>query len=223
VAEEYVKIMNDCEVTISKEKSLISSTGALEFAKKFITDEGSMDLSPVSLKVLNIFSGFAPAFHFRLLGVNLRTSIRLRGGGYPVYNNEGIPKGSRRWLRHWLLVHSPSGLHPYPIDLWLTLPEKGSLDPYRFGRVMALIIKELQPKSFSEREIDGLRLAYDGDDELFEVLLQQWILDHLNYVRWYYLKVMDPYSPLEFYLKPLYVCHSPLRVPSVIAQSHCLY
>ncbi|MQL85756.1 hypothetical protein Taro_018274 [Colocasia esculenta] len=92
--KEYVKIMNDCEVTILKEKSLISSTGALEFTKKFITDKDSMDLSPVSLKVLNIFSGFTPAFHFHLLGVNLRTSIRLRGGGYPVYNNEGISKGS---------------------------------------------------------------------------------------------------------------------------------
>ncbi|KAG9438895.1 hypothetical protein H6P81_021193 [Aristolochia fimbriata] len=37
VAAEYLAIMRDAEVTISKEKSLISRTGALEFAKRFMT------------------------------------------------------------------------------------------------------------------------------------------------------------------------------------------
>lgn len=43
VAESYQKRMAEVEVTISHEKSLISSTGAMEFAKRFITDEGAWD------------------------------------------------------------------------------------------------------------------------------------------------------------------------------------
>lgn len=122
VAEEYQKIMKDAEVTISKEKSLISFTGVMEFAKRFITDLGTQDLSPVSFKVLNLTGGFVPAFIFQVLRVSLQTSYRLRGGSYRVYTNRGTPK-SRRWLRHWLLACSPSGILPVPIDIWFTLPE----------------------------------------------------------------------------------------------------
>lgn len=87
VAEEYQKIMKDAEVTISKEKSLISFTGAMEFAKRFITDWGTQDFSPVSFKVLNLTGGFVPAFIFQVLRVSLQTSYRLRGGSYRVYTN----------------------------------------------------------------------------------------------------------------------------------------
>lgn len=48
VAQESKKLMDDCEVTISKEKSLVSTTGAMEFAKRFIADDGRNDFSPVS-------------------------------------------------------------------------------------------------------------------------------------------------------------------------------
>lgn len=46
VAQESKKLMDDCEVTISKEKSLFSTTGAMEFAKRFIADDGRNNLSP---------------------------------------------------------------------------------------------------------------------------------------------------------------------------------
>lgn len=48
VAAEYAQLMDDCEVTISKEKCLVSTSGAMEFAKRFIADGGLNDLSPVS-------------------------------------------------------------------------------------------------------------------------------------------------------------------------------
>ena len=122
VAEQYQKIMCDAEVTISKEKSLVSHTGAMEFAKRFIADWGTQDLSPVSFKVSNLFGGFMPAFIFSVLRVSLQNSYRLRGAGYRVYSHRGVKK-SRRWLRHWLLACSPSGILPVPIDIWFTLPE----------------------------------------------------------------------------------------------------
>ncbi|KAG9438873.1 hypothetical protein H6P81_021171 [Aristolochia fimbriata] len=38
VAQSYLEIMAECEVTISVEKSLISHRGACEFAKRFMVD-----------------------------------------------------------------------------------------------------------------------------------------------------------------------------------------
>lgn len=50
VAAKYAELIEDCEVSISKEKSLISKSGAMEFAKRFLTDRGMTDLSPVSVR-----------------------------------------------------------------------------------------------------------------------------------------------------------------------------
>jgi hypothetical protein len=54
-------------------------------------------------------------------------------------------------------------------------------------------------------------LAYDGDDELFEALFQQWMKQHLEYLRWYATVSMDYTTPLSDLLKPPMVCHSPRR------------
>lgn len=92
---------------MQKEKSLVSSTGALEFAKRFMTEGVQVDLSPVSFKVLNMFGGYVHASQFRLLGLSLQTDYRIRGRGYRVYTTGHTPqKGkSRRWLRHWHHIH----------------------------------------------------------------------------------------------------------------------
>lgn len=84
--------------------------------------------STVSAKVCNLFK--EPAFHFFILEVSLQVSYRLRGAGYRTYSSNVPPKGkNRRWLRHWLLAHSPTGIRPFPLVMWFTLPEGGSLDP----------------------------------------------------------------------------------------------
>lgn len=58
VAREYQKILSDAEVIISKELSaLILETGCASFAKRFMVDNCTVDLSPVSAKVCNLFSG----------------------------------------------------------------------------------------------------------------------------------------------------------------------
>lgn len=88
VAAEYARIMDECEVTISKEKSLISHTGAMEFAKRFITDFGELDLSPISLKVLRALPYSIASTVFRDLGVSMQVSYRLRGGSYRVFSTK---------------------------------------------------------------------------------------------------------------------------------------
>lgn len=167
VAEEYQKIMRDAEVTISKEKSLVSRSGAAEFAKRFMTDGCSQDLSPVSATVCSLFGGFVAAFHFLIFLVSLQTSYRLRGAGYRTYSSDVPPKGKhRRWLRHWLLAHSPSGILPYPVELWLTLPEKKAVDPYRLGMVIDFVKSRIAPRDFDPGKFDKIRVAYQ--DQWFD-------------------------------------------------------
>lgn len=99
---------------------------------------------------------------------------------------------SRRWLRHWLLWHSPSGVQPYPIEFWLTLPNAGAVDPYRYGNVYSFVLNKISPKDFSVEEVENLRAAYAGDDVMFEVLFQGWIREHPEYLRWYAKVLMEP-------------------------------
>jgi hypothetical protein len=164
------------------------------------------------MRVLNMFGGFVPAFQFKALGVSLQNSYRLRGGGYRVYSTLKAPKRSqRRWLRHWLLAHSPSGIRPVPLKIWFTLPEMGSVDYYRLGVVREFVIRRLQPRDFNLDEIESLRLAYDGDDELFESLFQEWMKEYLEYLRWYATVYLDYNTPCEELLKPPMFCGSPRR------------
>lgn len=164
VAREYVRLMDCLKVTISKEKSLISSTGACEFAKKFLTEGGRVDLSPVSLKVVNLFGGFVPAIHYLLLGVNLRTSVRLRGGGFRSYSvPEGVRPPGRKWMRHWLnyllaklrSLRSQTGLPV--IGLWITAPSYGALCPSRFGVAHHSILMSKKPKPLDARAFEKMR------------------------------------------------------------------
>ena len=44
--------MEELQMTISKEKSLISDRGCLEFAKQFIIKKGRVNISPVSVPMV---------------------------------------------------------------------------------------------------------------------------------------------------------------------------
>lgn len=70
------------------------------------------------------------------------------------------------------------------------------------------IVGKVAPKDFRETEIDRLRLAYDGDDEILFSLLQEWMKQHLEYLRWYATVSLDFSVPLEELLKPPVVCYS---------------
>lgn len=52
VSEVYAQSLEKLGLTISKKKSLISDTGAAEFAKRFIIKDMSKDISPVSIRAL---------------------------------------------------------------------------------------------------------------------------------------------------------------------------
>lgn len=202
-------------MTISKGKSLVSSTGACEFAKKFMTEQGRVDLSPYSLKVINLFGCFVPPIHYLYLGVDYRTSVRLRGGGYRAYSVGGqdVLPTSKRWLRHWLnylLVHLRSLRDKYgsfPVaPLWLTAPSFKALCPYRFGVVFHIVVMLKAPSGLDEKSIDQLRVAYGEDEFMFELLLRPWWNQHSQYLEWYLTVLQGEVQCLDQLLEKELVC-----------------
>lgn len=171
VVKSYLEVMEECEVTISKEKS-VPNVSALEFAKRFMVYKVTLDFSPVSLRVLRTLSSGVSTFLFSELRVNLLCSYRLRGGSYKVYSRQGLPT-SKRWKRHYLLMFSPTGRLPLPLKFWLAFPNLGVLTAEQYGMVRAFIMERVRPSNFNEVEIDRIRTFYGDDaDCMFERFLK---------------------------------------------------
>nr|UJQ92534.1 MAG: putative RNA-dependent RNA polymerase [Mitoviridae sp.] len=202
VALEYRKIMGEAQAVISLEKTLVSSSGACEFAKRFLVRAGSVDLSPVSVACIRLASGFTPPGLFLQLGVrDLRTTIRLKGGGYRVYNSTSFKKLSRRWRRHLLSMYSPSGIFPLPLELWLAWPF-GVLTCYQLGAVREYILKRIQPKDLNEASFDYACRYWKDNEEGFEWTIQSLVSAHCRYIAWY-AKVSSDFSvPLADIIHP---------------------
>ena len=120
------------------------------------------DLSPVSARMLRslVYSVASPLFS-KIKDVtgtmSLSLTIRFRGGAYCVCGAPHRPK-SRRWLRHFLCMHAPSGVFPLPVALWLAFPDLGILTPEQLGAARAFILDRVKPGHFFQKEMDGLRL-----------------------------------------------------------------
>lgn len=121
--------MAACEVTISKDKSLVSRTGALEFAKGFMCDGVRTDLFPISVRIVRSLVYGVAASTFSTLGIrSLRVSYRLRGASFRVYSRRGVPPMSnRRWRRHYLM-HSPFGHISIASRVLVNIPGERSVD-----------------------------------------------------------------------------------------------
>lgn len=89
VAQSYEKLLGMMGVSISKEKSLISHSGALEFAKKFWVKSVQEDLSPVSMRsLLTVRSTLGLSQLAQLYDMNFKSLARLAGAGFraPILN-----------------------------------------------------------------------------------------------------------------------------------------
>ncbi|KAF9589105.1 hypothetical protein IFM89_019155 [Coptis chinensis] len=94
VAKRNEEALGEFQVEISRQKSLISSTGSFEFAKRFFVKNGSVDLSPISIRTLMSF--MSP---FGLMGISypslIKNLLRICGMGYKVIallNHNASPK-----------------------------------------------------------------------------------------------------------------------------------
>lgn len=213
VAESYRYVMEEIQAVISLEKSLISTKGACEFAKRFIIrnhEPDRMDLSPLSIPLIRASTGYLSAFTYKFLGCSFRNSFRLRGGGYHVFSKireagdvSTFYRLSRRWRRHWISMFTPSGLCPLPTNLWLGFPDKGYLNCYEEGMVRQFILERVRPRDLHTEDFDRLRLFWRNDDcEYYEWFLTSYVKLHLEYLRWYAHVLCEPSLSLDYLMSP---------------------
>ncbi|WMV46538.1 hypothetical protein MTR67_039923 [Solanum verrucosum] len=107
VAERYHELIPPLNVPFSLEKSLVSSVGALEFAKWFFVRGVTKDFFPISCHMLrSLVSSISLVPVMRaIMSKNLPLSYRLREAGYWVYTRRTVPP-RRHWNRHFLVFHS---------------------------------------------------------------------------------------------------------------------
>ncbi|KAK8937345.1 hypothetical protein KSP39_PZI012600 [Platanthera zijinensis] len=152
VADVDRKILESCD------------TGALEFAKRFVTDRGQCDLSPVSQKVIGLLASSLGSQYHKMLGIqSMRISYRLRGASYRVYSVEG---------RRLDIGCFNISLQAYLLIPWNSGFDSGCIDCYELGYIRASILEAVKPKHFHESEFDRLRV--DDEDNWFERFIQEW-------------------------------------------------
>jgi len=197
VAEQYKLMMQQCCGVISKEKSLVSDKGCCEFAKRFIMRNhraDRTDASPVSIPLIRSLHGFSASFVFSVLGTNPQNSFRLKGAGYKVYSRlskeEGLsPKCisqlTNRWKRLALMLVSPSGSNPIPLDLWFGYP-MGILSCYQKGLLYSYLLDLVRPKDIDEYSVSSVRALWaEESEDLLESHLGSFVKMHLEYVVWF--------------------------------------
>ncbi|KAJ8612355.1 hypothetical protein MRB53_036557 [Persea americana] len=101
--------------------------------------------------------------------MSLSLTIRFRGGSYRVCGAPHRPK-SRRWLRHFLCMHAPSGVFPLPVALWLAFPDLGILTPEQLVNDDVSLEEILSPPvvpatTYSHRSIPEEACEFEEDKE----------------------------------------------------------
>ncbi|KAG8363190.1 hypothetical protein BUALT_BualtMtG0007500 (mitochondrion) [Buddleja alternifolia] len=161
VAEIYEAQLERLGVTISRQKSLVSHTGALEFAKRFRVRGGRRDLSPVSIRgLLNYFHPYGlMAIHMKYPVKRFSTLARIGGAGYRqlarLYTSP--PRRFRQVGAMWTKTL-------LPFDFWLGRGK--SLNPYLKGIILDFLRSEMKPKDLklAPHEFD----PYSEDRDLVE-------------------------------------------------------
>lgn len=93
VAAKYNIMLRRLGVSISPFKSWISSSGACEFAKRFVLEGRGVDLSPISARMMNALTfSLAILCVVEKLKIELKSGrlcFRLHGAGYKVLSRLG--------------------------------------------------------------------------------------------------------------------------------------
>lgn len=200
VAERYRELMSQLNVPFSLEKSLVSSVGALEFAKRFFVRGVTKDLSPVSCRMLRSLVHIPCSCNEGHYVYGSSIVVSFTGSWVPgVYSTHG----GRHWHRHFLVFHSPNGVCPLPFLIWLSATTGKHLTCYQQGMVRGYLIRLLTPRFPRDSVISELFEAWSEYDWLGEAwVLSEWMKSILSYWSWYYTIAEDLNTPIETLLSP---------------------
>lgn len=196
VALLYSQMVVDLGVSISLSKSLISSSGCAEFAKRFLVNGLRDDLSPISVRCLaNYFHPFGlTAIWMKYPVQRFSTFCRLGGTGYKALAR--LPKRSRSLERRFAMWRR---LH-LPLDLWLGqgLP----LNPYLEGFLIYTCVHEnplwdLEPPP---REVFKWRWFHEFMEY---TMFRSWMEEWLKVLKWGWMLHVTPPRSLRSILESM--------------------
>lgn len=202
VAKTYAALLDKMGVSISKDKSLISCEGALEFAKRFMVKRAQKDLSPISLRaLLTVRSTLGMCQLADLYKIsNPNVLFRLAGAGFRVRSRLYSSKRSKRWERLWVASTKPPGTSRLPLEWWIGRGRP--INPYLKGLIIERLRKELKPK---ELRLFPEEIVFDGEREILErTVILNWVKQWLRWVSWYYQIAHSPDPSLaEMFSAPI--------------------
>ncbi|GAB2301977.1 hypothetical protein Dimus_036002 [Dionaea muscipula] len=124
---------------------VVIGDSAFEFAKRFFVKKGTVDLSPVSMRVMTMVrSVFGCLLARDKYSFPEKVGIRLSGGGYRILGSLGSKRLGKRWLRFRAAWLKPTGGNGLPLEFWLGrgLP----LNPYLKGLMVHFLRHQVRPK-----------------------------------------------------------------------------
>lgn len=182
VAPIYASYVERLGVEISYLKSISSTTGCIEFAKKFLVNGMTSDLSPVSCRALcNYFHPYgAYAIHMKYGLKRFSTFCRIGGTGYKALSTlSNISKCSRSVQRKHAMFTRASKL---PLDWWFGRGKP--LNPYVRGRLVSYLLNQMRPRDLNLAPSKYFEMP--GMNDFLEwSLLHRWMKSWLKYLKWY--------------------------------------
>nr|QVU28731.1 RNA-dependent RNA polymerase [Paris mitovirus 1] len=188
VAAQYQSILADLGVEISYQKSLVSSSGAFEFAKRFVVKEGRVDCSPVSIRSLFMSRTILGLVAIRdKYDVSFKTLCRLGGAGYKVLGRLYHSR-SKKFERLHIACNKPTN-DTFPLEWWIGRGRP--LNPYLRGRCVEIFLKTIKPKEIRilPEELEG---SVDRVELHERTLYRNWMLQYLTHLKWYCEVAMNP-------------------------------
>ena len=183
VAKVYTSVLECLQVKISYQKSVISRTGAAEFAKRFRVKGLSVDLSPISVKSLLYW--FHPIGLMGLVdkySIPFNVACRLSGAGYKTLSRIRWKLPSR--LARLKLMYS---LRVLPLDLWVG--DGMPISPYHYG----VLVQFLRSRSYIDLTPIPVE-AFPSEEEydLCEyTMIRAWVKSWLRHLQWYCLVALS--------------------------------
>lgn len=201
VALMYMNILERMGVGISHSKSITSSSGACEFAKKFRLFHCSVDVSPVSVK--NLSKALCPIDWYNLtltLNRPVRLSTLLRVGGFG-FRASSRPLSSRT---HGKRVRRLIALRLYgilPLYIWFHCILGYFPSPEVIGAVIERLREHYAP--VDPRLPPLAHFPYPGMHDFLEwSLYRGWMEQYLKYLKWYCKVALNPSAELQDFLDP---------------------
>ncbi|GKV53028.1 hypothetical protein SLEP1_g59577 [Rubroshorea leprosula] len=182
VARKYAEVLSDQQVKISKHKSLISKSGAVEFAKRIMVRNVSVDISPATTKSVlgaHVILGRFSLIH-RWPKIRFSTFRRLGGAGYKTCSRLPPNLHSEREKYEWLLwdrLRQPS--------FEFSLGGGAPLSPSQFWFSARFIVDSLKPKGLRGPPSD---LFVSEEQCTFQeyTSLRGFVREWLAYQQWWF-------------------------------------